>query len=105
MPNQNYARGANMERAFVRWLRERGWIASRTPGSKGSYDVVAANGGRIVLAQLKPTERCVRRPDLERLARDAQAAGAVALLVTKPRKGFFPSRVVREDGSLGELYF
>jgi Holliday junction resolvase len=101
----NYQRGADMERRFVKWLRDKDWIAVRSAGSRGSFDVIAANGGRIIVAQLKRDGR-ITELQRQELLRDAVTAGAVALLVTKPERGRdFEARILTRGGCMGELYF
>ena len=50
MPNQ-YRRGADLERALVRWLREKGWEAARSASSKSAVDVWAVRAGEVRLYQ------------------------------------------------------
>jgi Holliday junction resolvase len=103
--SQYYSRGASMERAFVKWLKARDWVAVRSAGSRGSFDVIAANGGRIVVAQLK-RDGAITELEKQDLLRDAITAGATALLVTKPERGKdFQARILTRGGCMGELYF
>ena len=83
----NYANGANFERWFVRYLREHGCIANRTPGSHGSYDVFSMRGGTNRLYQLK--KNCKPSDEeVAELAKDAIMAGAQAFIVLHKRGGF-----------------
>jgi Holliday junction resolvase len=91
VPNRNYQNGAALEREWVEDRRREGYVASRAPGSKGSFDAFAAKAGELVLAQMKygagsafsgfgPEAR-------SRLLQDAARAGAQPLLIRKrPRQ-------------------
>jgi Holliday junction resolvase len=103
--SQYYARGANMERAFVKWLRAKGWVAVRSAGSRGSFDVLAAQRGRVILAQLKRDGKISDQETFD-LLQDAEIAGATALLVCKPARGQeFEAKILLKGGYTGELYF
>lgn len=94
MPNPAYKRAAQDERDFVYWLRERGWVAYRTPASKGATDVVALKHGSIQLYQLKSGRtngsdfRGFGPADRERLLGEAAQAGGVCCLVLRERGGW-----------------
>jgi hypothetical protein len=50
----NYARGYAIENKLVNLYRDNGWVATRTAGSHGAFDVAAFGpNGEIHLAQLK----------------------------------------------------
>jgi len=87
MPNNNYRRGANFERRFVEWLRERGAVAARVAGSHGSFDVFAIHHGASVLCQLKSGKKPASKEEIAALRKDADAAGARPFIVTKKRGG------------------
>jgi hypothetical protein len=48
-----YARSADRERQLVRFLRQLGFVAYRTPASKGAADVIAMGHEKIYLYQIK----------------------------------------------------
>ena len=50
MANQ-YRRGADLERALVRYLRSQGWEAARSASSKSAVDVWAVKDGSLELFQ------------------------------------------------------
>lgn len=79
----SYARGAERERDLVRHMRERGWVASRTAGSHGPWDVIALKRGeRAQMLQLKAgARRWPTRDERARLSVDAARAGARAFVV------------------------
>lgn len=87
MPNRNYERGAAFERWLVGLLRGYGYIATRTPGSHGAFDVVALRAGKSLLIQCK--KRC--RPgadEVESLLDAAGTAGAAPVIAYWKRGGF-----------------
>lgn len=53
MTNLNYKRGANLERKVKAYFEERGYKASRSAGSHGTYDVWATNFRSLALVQCK----------------------------------------------------
>lgn len=79
----NYARGAERERQLVKLLREEGWVATRTAGSHGAFDVVGLKRGCTPrLVQLKcGGRRWPSRGERARLSVDAARAGAEAWIV------------------------
>jgi Holliday junction resolvase len=100
MPNPGYRRGSQRERDVVDDLRDRGWIAFRTPASKGCCDVVAMRRGEtisagsdVLLIEVKTNKGRpfdnFRPNDRQRLLREAKQAGAEPLLYWWPgdRKG------------------
>jgi len=86
--NRNYARGYAFELRFVAKLRELGMVASRTPGSHGSYDVIAMRHGQGCLFQLKTGEARVTKEEIAALREDADKAGARPFAVYAKRGGF-----------------
>ena len=59
-----YRHGADLERAIVNYLKERGWEASRSAGSHGKFDVYAIKGNKILLLQVK---REISKPKAQEL--------------------------------------
>lgn len=55
MPNKKYISGTRFELKIRNMVRELGYYASRTPGSKTKVDVfvVEANTGRVIFVQCK----------------------------------------------------
>jgi hypothetical protein len=51
--NNNYRRGANLERSVKKWYESQGYIASRSAGSHGAADVWATNFKELVFVQCK----------------------------------------------------
>jgi len=87
----NKSRGISRENSVVQLLRKEGWIATRTPASLGTMDVMALKAGEIPrFIQVKGTKKpfsgfsAFERYDL--LA-DAEKAGARAELCWWPLYG------------------
>lgn len=83
MPNSGYQRSRAREEYLVNVLRAGGWEATRTPASKGGYDVLAARHGEVELWEVKlsPTPFANFPPaDRERLIQAAARAGGTATL-------------------------
>lgn len=57
----NLKRGAEAERMCVAKLKEMGFIAFRSAGSKGPFDVIGISETEILLIQVKRTRAMVRR--------------------------------------------
>lgn len=53
MPNKNYVRGVRLERLAVNELEQDGYIAARTAGSHGVFDIHASNQRHVLLIQCK----------------------------------------------------
>lgn len=53
MPNNKYARGANLERKVVEYYRSLGCQATRSAGSHGVFDVWATDGATLFWVQCK----------------------------------------------------
>lgn len=86
----HYQRGANFERELVKFFRDNGWIATRTPGSKGSFDVIAVRAGRIVLVQAKLGDTGMSIREIGDLIHDGVIAGAeIYCAIKKPRQDFY----------------
>ena len=51
--NKNYKRGYDAERRAVMDLRAKGYIACRSAGSHGIFDVWAFNHNKLILIQIK----------------------------------------------------
>jgi Holliday junction resolvase len=85
-------RGVAFERWMVAWLRERKYIATRTPGSHGAFDVVALRAGESLLAQCKKRDKPTA-DEMESLLDAAEIAGAVPLIVYWKRGSFDAFRV------------
>ena len=60
MPNNKYLRGAYYERKTITNLEEKGYVASRTAGSHGVFDVIAFNDNHFRLIQIKSTQNSVK---------------------------------------------
>ena len=56
MPNKNYKRGVEKERLVIEQLEEVGYIAMRTAGSHGMFDVIAT-GPSVRFIQVKRIEK------------------------------------------------
>lgn len=100
MPNRNYDNGTDLERAWVDDMRDAGWVAARTPGSKGPFDGFAAKGGELILMQAKyggTYDMDGFGPEARRTLREvARCAGGRGLLVRK-RKRERGYREIAED--------
>lgn len=87
MANSRYQRGAALERQWVADRRSDGYVAARTPGSKGSFDALAARPGDLILAQMKCGGTSVYSgfgpSSRQQLALEAARAGGRAILVRK----------------------
>ena len=55
-----YRRGADFERKVVNDYRNRGWVAHRTTGSKGVYDIWAHRQGEVHIIQCKLTGKITK---------------------------------------------
>lgn len=64
-----YKNGTKLEYDVLTFLRANGYLCTRSPGSKGPYDVVAIKAGEVLLIQCKRSS-----PYLEPAARDAMLA-------------------------------
>ena len=53
MVNRNYVNGRAFEYKIVKMMRSKGYVATRTPGSHGVFDVWAFNEEGFVLIQGK----------------------------------------------------
>ncbi len=51
--NKNYVAGASFERAIKKDFEERGFVAVRSAGSHGKFDIWATNGKALFLIQAK----------------------------------------------------
>ncbi len=53
MPNRNYEKGRRAEYKTVKVLEEAGYECTRTPGSKGRFDVIAWDDYSVIFIQVK----------------------------------------------------
>jgi Holliday junction resolvase len=79
-----YRRGYNLEYLILIRLRKAGYVATRTPASKGGFDIMACKKGEILLISCK---RSGYVPPVERqyILQLARQAGGIALYTS--RKG------------------
>lgn len=84
-----YSRSAARERQLVNSLRELGYVAYRTPASKGAADVIALSKGQIGLYQIKTGGQSAFSgfppADRKRLLKEAEIAGAKCALIWWPK--------------------
>lgn len=79
----NVSRGSARERVVADWLRDSGWVVTRTPASKQPFDLVALRAGeqpicvqvkasaRSAFADFGPAERAALRDVAVRAGADA----------------------------------
>ncbi len=53
MPNKNYREGAQFEREIRKYFEAKGFIAARSAGSHGLFDIWATDGSQLWLVQAK----------------------------------------------------
>ena len=84
MPNPNYIKGRRFEYELVAELEEQGYVAGRTAGSHGFYDVIGINpkNGHIKLIQAKVTED---EATAKRLTEAFRASPPIPPLVLPPK--------------------
>lgn len=84
-----YQRSAARERQLVNSLRDLGYVAYRTPASKGAADVIALTQGKIYLYQIKTGGKSAFSgfppADRKRLLKEADTAGAKCALIWWPK--------------------
>lgn len=96
----NYARGRNREYQVMHFLREQGWVCSRSAMSHGPVDVFAAKGGKILLIQVKSGSARIKKPEISTLRRWADAFGATAEVWSYKSKGILEREVIRNEKSV-----
>ena len=64
--SQNYRRGRAYEYRTMRILEDAGFVASRTAGSHGCYDVIATNLHQVRLIQVKVGDRSAGAAEREK---------------------------------------
>lgn len=69
MPNRNYQRGRSKEYQAMSFLKQEGWMVSRSAASHGAVDVFAAKEGRVLLVQIKSGKASASRQELEELVK------------------------------------
>ena len=83
-----YRRGRSFEYQVQAFLRTRGWMVIRSPQSKSPTDLVAIKKNRGAwLIQCKAGSSSFGPKERQELADMAAAAGAVAVLGTRPKRG------------------
>ena len=103
MARTNYAKGARAEREAAHLLIAEGWpLVLRSAGSKSPFDLVAFQGDRVLLIQVKSgtASRGAQRQELTRLAAAAAhvpPSAACELWLRRPRQGFTRLAVPREQ--------
>lgn len=74
MPNKNYLRGRRLEWQVKKDLEAEGWIALRTAGSHGHWDVIAfKDTGHSILTRLIQCKVTNSEKQLERLVKEFKA--------------------------------
>lgn len=54
--NNNYRKGRKIEQTIVAFLKDNGYVATRSAGSKGAFDVIAILDSHVRLIQAKYTD-------------------------------------------------
>ena len=90
MSNRNARFGTQRERQVVEWYRDRDWIVTRTPGSRGTMDLIACKDGNIDFVQVKGTVAgpYAGFPPHER----AKLKGEAIIAGARARLAWWPSR-------------
>jgi len=84
----NYRNGATFERQIAARLTEDGYLVVRAAGSKGIADLVALKFGQVLLVNVKlPGAGAVPPAEWNELFAAAEQIGAVALVVSRPKRG------------------
>lgn len=90
MPNLAYQRGNAFERRVKADLESRGYLVRQVRGSKGSFDIIAAQSSGVLLVQVKSGETPVSHAAWNRLVDDAHLGYAEPLIADRaerPRGG------------------
>ena len=99
----NYTRGRNREYQVMHFLREHGWVCSRSAMSHGPVDVFAAKRGRILLIQVKSGSARIKRPEINVLKKWAEEFDATAEVWSYKQKGVLEREVIRSRSDLQEI--
>jgi Holliday junction resolvase len=83
-----YRRGAVFERQIADRLTEDGYLVMRAAGSHGHADLIALKRGQVLLVQCKLAGAGAVPPaEWNGLWEVAERVGAVALIVSRPKRG------------------
>jgi len=83
-----YRRGAIFERQIADRLSEDGYFVIRAAGSHGHADLIALKSGQVLLVQCKLAGAGAVPPaEWNGLWEVAERVGAVALIVSRPKRG------------------
>jgi len=95
MPNRNYRAGRAREYEAMEILRSEGWLANRSAGSHGAWDVAAAKDGRVLFVQVKKDSAKAKPEEIKELIHWAEEGLADAEIWTfRYRKGVERKRIV-----------
>lgn len=93
----NYTRGRSREYQVMHYLRENGWVCSRSAMSHGPVDVFAAKKGNILLIQVKSGSARIKKLELDIFRRWAEEFNAGAEVWSYKTRGRLEKKVVREQ--------
>lgn len=80
MPNKQYVRGRTAEYKTIAWLKKQGYVAQRSAGSHGLWDVLAYDAKGWIVVQSK--QDCEPgKAELVALANEVVPANTVKLLL------------------------
>lgn len=83
MPNANYRAGSRLERLWIAQMKQQGYEATRSAGSKGKIDCIAWNDTEIIMAQVKNGNHAWNASDLETLRAMPRPPGVKVFLVVR----------------------
>jgi Holliday junction resolvase len=97
-----YERGRAKEYRVMAILRKDGWYVSRSAGSHGAVDVLAAREGRILLIQVKSGSARIKKEELEELVRWGRSFNGDAQVWHFKRRGVVEKRTVHRARKVAE---
>ena len=86
MPNRRYQRGYDFERRCLKALEAAGWVAWRSPGSKGPADLIALKAGQMPRIYQAKSDGRIPDDELQAIWERAQRAGAIPGFVYKAKE-------------------
>jgi Holliday junction resolvase len=83
----NYERGRTLEYRVIGKLREAGYFAVRSAGSKGAVDIAAIKPGQVLFVQCKLQQAAVSSAEWNTLVLVAAQSGAIPVLAEAEPRG------------------
>lgn len=77
---KRYGKGRDQEYKIMKKLREQGYIAFRSAGSHGMFDVIGIHTGKKIIQMIQSKPTGFSKPEIQRLKDEAKEVAGVYMV-------------------------